>query len=87
MELKPGEIIAIVFALALPIAVFAVVFIPGGLNAVYNILLEPHIMPVAFFGGAGVAFGVFAWRIYRRIRPKARPDAPPHEAPKHMPKV
>ena len=72
MELKPGEIIAIVLALAIPIAVFAVVFTPGGLGAVYSLLLQPGWREAIFFGGAGLAFAVLAWRVYRRMRPKTK---------------
>jgi membrane protein implicated in regulation of membrane protease activity len=87
MELKPGEIIAIVLALAIPVVVFAVVFIPGALGAVYAFALQPVWREAIFFGGAAIAFGVLAWRLYRRLRPPAKPAAGEHESPKHMPKI
>lgn len=87
MDLKPGEIIAVVLALAIPIAVFAVVFIPGALGAVYAFALQPGWREAIFFGGAAIAFGVLAWRLYRRLRPPAKPAEPEREGPKHMPKV
>jgi membrane protein implicated in regulation of membrane protease activity len=74
MELKPGEIIAIVLALAIPIAVFAVVFTPGALAWAYSVLLQPGWREAIFFGGAAVAFGALAWRLYRRLRPKPKID-------------
>jgi hypothetical protein len=72
MELKPGEIIAIVLALAIPIGLFVVLLTPGAGEAIYYFVMQPDRMPYIFFGGAALAFGYLAWRIYRRIRPKAR---------------
>ena len=74
MELKPGEIVAIVVALAIPITVFAVVFTPGALDAVLGLVLDARYRGWIFFGGAAVTFGVLAFRIYRRIRPKRKTD-------------
>lgn len=75
MELKPMEIVAIVVALAIPIAVFAVVFTPGALGAVMAFALQPGWREVIFFGGAAVVFVILAYRIYRRIRPRQRPPS------------
>ena len=72
MELKLGEIIAIVLALAIPIGLFIVLLTPGAGEAIYYFVMQPDRMPYIFFGGAAVTFGYLAWRIYRRIRPKAR---------------
>lgn len=77
MDLKPGEIIAIVLALAIPIVVFAVLLTPGAGDAVYAFVMRPDRMPYIFYGGAALTFGYLAWRIYRRIRPKAKKPAEP----------
>jgi hypothetical protein len=74
MDLKPGEIVAIVVALAIPIAIFAVAFTPGALGAVYTLALQPGWREAIFFGGAALAFGVLAWRLYHRIRPRRKTD-------------
>jgi hypothetical protein len=87
MELKPGEIVAIVIALAIPITIFAVVFTPGALDAVLGFVLDERYRSWIFFGGAAVAFGALAFRIYRRIRPRKRSEEKPHASPTHMPKV
>jgi uncharacterized membrane protein YebE (DUF533 family) len=87
MELKPGEIAAIVIALAIPIAVFAVVFTPGALGAVLGFILDERYRGWIFFGGAAVAFGALAFRVYRRIRPRKRPEEKPRASPTHMPKI
>ncbi len=72
MDFKPGEIIAIVVALAIPLGIFAVLLVPGAMAAVYGFVLQPEVRPLVFFGGAAIAFGVLAFRIYRRIRPARR---------------
>ncbi|HVY88642.1 MAG TPA: hypothetical protein VG942_07225 [Hyphomonadaceae bacterium] len=88
MEFKPGEIVLIVLALAIPVGLFTLLLIPGAMDAVFAILQQDTIRPFFFFGGALVIFGVLAWRIYGRIRPKQRPepkapsDGPPHGWPK-----
>ena len=91
MEFKLSEIILIVLALAIPVGLFTILLIPGAMDAVYNFLLEPSVRPVVFFGGAGIAFGVLAWRIYSRVRPPQKPPAPkapPAESrPHNWPKV
>lgn len=74
MEFKASEILAIVVALAIPLAIFAVLLVPGAMAAVYGFVLRPDVRPYIFFGGAVLAFGVLAFRIYRRMRPKAPRD-------------
>ena len=74
MDLKLGEIVAIIVALAVPIAIFAVVFTPGGVGAFYSLTLQPGWREAIFFGGGAIAFAVLAWRLYRRIRPKRKTD-------------
>lgn len=72
MGFKPGEIVAIVIALAVPIIGFAVLLSPGAMAAIYSFVLRDDVMPFVFFGGAALVFGVLAWRVYRRIKPKSR---------------
>jgi hypothetical protein len=72
MDLKAGEIIAIVLALAIPIGLFIVLLTPGAGEAIYDFIMQRDRMPYIFYGGAALTFGYLAWRIYRRIRPKAR---------------
>jgi hypothetical protein len=72
MELKPTEIAAIVIALAIPVGLFIVLLTPCAGEAVYSFIMQRDRMPYIFYGGAAIAFGFLAWRIYRRIRPKAR---------------
>ena len=75
MEFKPLEIVAIVFALAIPVGAFALLFIPGGFNTALNLVMDDAKRPYLFFGSAGLVFLVLAWRLYRRVKPKARkPD-------------
>jgi hypothetical protein len=90
MDLKPHEIILAVLAVAVPVVVLTLAFIPGGLDFVFEIALDRVWGPVVFFGGAAILFGVLAWRIYRRIRPapkKEPPKAAPRVSPARMPKV
>jgi hypothetical protein len=90
MDLKPHEIVLAVLAVAVPVVVLTLAFIPGGLDFVFDIALDRVWGPVVFFGGAAILFGVLAWRIYRRIRPapkKEPPKAAPHVSPTRMPKV
>jgi membrane protein implicated in regulation of membrane protease activity len=75
MEFKPSEIAIIVIALAIPIAGFSLLFIPGGLNGVFGFAMNPEMRPYVFYGGAVIVFVILAWRIYRRMRPRQRkPD-------------
>lgn len=90
MDLKPHEIILAVLAVAIPVVVLSLAFVPGGLNFIFDIALNPVWGPVAFFGAAAVLFGVLAWRIFRRIRPapkKAVPEPARHVSPTRTPKV
>jgi hypothetical protein len=73
MELKPGEIIAIVLALAIPIGLFVILLTPGAVDAVMGFVMQKDRMPYIFYGGAILAFLFLAWRLFRRIRPKSRP--------------
>jgi hypothetical protein len=70
MEFKPSEIALIIVALAIPIGGFALLFIPGGVSSVFGFAMHPEVRPYVFYGGAVVVFGILAWRIYRRIRPR-----------------
>ena len=72
MELKPSEIVIIVLALAIPIGGFTLLFIPGGIDGIFGFAMHPEVRPYVFYGGAVVVFGILAWRIYRRIRPRQR---------------
>jgi membrane protein implicated in regulation of membrane protease activity len=90
MDLKPHEIILAVLAVAIPVVVLTLAFIPGGLDFVFHLAVDRVWGPVVFFGGAAILFAVLAWRIYRRIRPAAKKEQPkpaPHVSPTRMPKV
>jgi hypothetical protein len=73
MEFKPGEIIAIVLALTIPIGLFVVLLTPGAVDAIVGFVMQKDRMPYIFYGGAILAFSFLAWRLYSRIRPKKRP--------------
>lgn len=89
MNLKPAEIALIVLAIAGPTIFLVLAFIPGGLNFIGDIAIDPVRGPLVFFGGAAVLFVVLAWRIYRRIRPAVKKQEPraEHVSPTRMPKV
>lgn len=90
MDLKPHEIILALLAVAIPVVLLTLAFIPGGLGFVFDIALHPVWGPVVFFSGAVILFGVLVLRIYRRIRPSPMKEAPksdPHVSPTRMPKV
>jgi hypothetical protein len=88
MDIKISEIVLFVVALATPIVILVLSFIPGGFNWVPYLLSHPVWQPVIFYGGALALFGVLGWRIYRRIRPAPRKqDAIRHVSPTKMPKV
>ena len=72
MDLKPGDIALIIGAVAIPIMLLILGFIPGGLNFIGDFALNRATMPWLFFGGAALLFGVLAWRIFRRLRPAAK---------------
>ncbi len=72
MEFKPHEIALIALALIVPIGAFAVLLTPGALGAVLDILFQPGWRELIFYGGAAICFGVLAFRLYRRMRPKGR---------------
>lgn len=73
MEFKPGEIVAIVLALAIPIGLFVILLTPGAVDAIMGFVMQKDRMPYIFYGGAILAFSFLAWRLYSRIRPKKRP--------------
>lgn len=88
MELKFSEIVLLVVAIATPIVILVLAFIPGGFNWVPYLLSHPVWQPVVFYGGALLLFAVLGWRIYRRIRPPERKsDAVKHISPTKMPRV
>jgi hypothetical protein len=89
MELKPSEIALIIIAIVGPVIFLVLAFVPGGLNFVVDIAMDRVFGPIVFFGGAAVLFGVFAWRIYRRIRPAERKPVAKteHVSPTKSPKV
>jgi hypothetical protein len=72
MDLKFGDIVAIVAAIAIPVVVFGVLIVPGAMPAVLNFVLQEDRRPYIFYGAAALVFGVLAYRIYRRIRPARR---------------
>jgi len=74
MEFKASEILAIVVALAIPLAIFTALLIPGAVGGVYSFVLREDVRPYIFYGGAALVFGVLALRIYRRVRPKTPRD-------------
>jgi len=79
MQLKPAEIVLIVLALTIPIGLFVILLTPGAGEAIYYFVMQRDRMPYIFYGGAALTFGYLAWRIYRRIRPKARKVEPSPE--------
>ncbi len=89
MEMKPGEIALIVVGVAVPVILLVLGLIPGGLNFIGDIAMNPTYMPWIFFGGAALLFLVLAHRIYRRMRPalKKKASASEHVSPTKMPKV
>ncbi len=89
MEFKPAEIALIAVAVLGPTIFLVLAFVPGGLNFVGDIAMDPVLGPVVFFGLAAILFVALAWRIYRRIRPAERKpvSATEHVSPTHMPKV
>lgn len=89
MNFRLSEIVLIVFAIAVPVTVLALAFIPGGLDFVFRLAVDPVWGPVVFFGGAVLVLAILLWRFYRRIRPAERKKASPapHLSPAKMPKV
>lgn len=89
MNFKISEIVLIVFAIAVPVTVLTLAFIPGGLDFVFRLAVDPLWGPVVFFGGAVLVLGILLWRFYRRIRPaqKKQPPPTPHVSPTKMPTV
>ena len=81
MELKPHEIALIIAAVAAPLILLILGFIPGGLSFIGDFAMNRATMPFVFFGGAALLFVVLAWRIFRRIRPAEKKKQLPTEAP------
>ena len=70
MDLKFSDYVTIAIAVLIPIIGFAVLIVPGAMAAVYDFVMREDRRPYIFYGGAALVFGVLAFRIYRRIRPK-----------------
>jgi hypothetical protein len=70
MDLKLSDILTIAIAIAIPVIGFTVLIVPGAMAAVVDFVMREDRRPYIFYGGAVLAFGVLAWRIFRRIRPK-----------------
>ena len=70
MDLKLSDIITIAVAIAIPVIGFAMLIIPGAMAGVVDFVMREDRRPYIFYGGAVLAFGFLAFRIYRRIRPK-----------------
>ena len=90
MNFKPHEIALAVLGLLVPVTILTLAFVPGGMNWVFELVLDPVLGPIVFYVGAAVLAGVLGWRIYRRIRPapkKKAPPAAPRVTPTRMPKV
>lgn len=90
MNFKLHEILLAVLAVAVPLTILTLAFIPGGLNWVFALVLDPVLGPIVFYTGAALLAVLLGWRIYRRIHPapkkKAAPETP-HISPTRMPKV
>lgn len=71
MDLKFSDYVTIAVAILIPVIGFAVLIVPGAMSAVVDFVMREDRRPYIFYGGAVLAFGVLAWRIFRRIRPKA----------------
>jgi hypothetical protein len=90
MNLKLHEIVLVILAVAVPVTILTLAFVPGGMNWVFDLVLDPVIGPIVFYTGAAMLAVLLAWRIFRRINPPAKKKAPPstpHVSPTRMPKV
>ena len=90
MNFKPHEIALAILAVLVPVIVLALAFVPGGMNWVFELVLDPVLGPIVFYTGAALLAVLLGWRIYRRINPPAKKKAPPaapHVSPTRMPKV
>lgn len=90
MNFKPHEIAFAILGFLVPVIILTLAFIPGGMNWVFALVLDPVLGPIVFYTGAAVLGVLLAWRIYRRINPapkKKAPPAAPHVSPTRMPKV
>lgn len=90
MSWKPHEIVLAILGIAVPVTILTLAFVPGGMNWVFELVLDPVLGPIVFYAGATLLAVVLGWRIYRRIRPapkkKAAPAAP-RVSPTRMPTV
>jgi hypothetical protein len=72
MDLKFSDYVTIAVAILIPVIGFAMLIVPGAMAAVVDFVMREDRRPYIFYGGAVLAFGVLAWRIFRRIRPKQK---------------
>lgn len=81
MGLKTGEIVALVIALALPVAFFILLLIPGAMEAIVRFLLNRQSLIIIPTGLAVALAGIVGVRVWNRTRrPKNKPkdeDRPP----------
>lgn len=72
-------------ALAVPLIVLTLAFIPGGLGFIF----DPFWGVVTCVTGAALAMIALGWRVYRRIRPVRAPKThvAPRMRPSRMPSV
>jgi hypothetical protein len=70
MDLKFSDYVTISVAILIPVIGFAMLIVPGAMAGFFDFVMREERRPYIFYGGAALAFGVLAWRIYRRIRPK-----------------
>jgi hypothetical protein len=71
MDLKFSDYVTIAVAILIPVIGFGMLIVPGAMAGLFDFVLKEERRPYIFYGGAAVVFGVLAWRIFRRIRPKA----------------
>jgi hypothetical protein len=71
MDLKFSDYVTIAVAILIPVIGFGMLIVPGAMAGLFDFVLQEERRPYIFYGGAAVVFGVLAWRIFRRIRPKA----------------
>ncbi len=87
---KASEIVLIVFAITIPVVAFAIAFIPGALGAIMAFALNEDNRYFVFFGAALVVFGILAFRVYTRLKPRPKPptsDAATRSDRDRMPKI
>jgi|GEM_PF-1525194 len=90
MNFKPHEIAFAILGFMVPVTILTLAFVPGGMNWVFALVLDPVLGPIVFYTGAVLLAVLLAWRIYRRINPppkKKAPPAAPHVSPTRMPSI